>query len=68
MHSTYNIKMGFCVVLAILGRREDFGHDKGSHHPPAYKNGLWERNKTNDITDRKFGRQAAKELNVSNRI
>ena len=38
MHSTYNIKMGLSVVLAILGRREDVGHDKGSHHSPAYKN------------------------------
>jgi len=51
MHSTYNIEMGFCVVFAILGRREDAGHDKGSHHPPAYKkNGLWERNKTEMIS------------------
>jgi len=37
MHSTYNIKMGFCVVFAILGRREDVGHDKGTHHPPDHK-------------------------------
>jgi hypothetical protein len=26
MHSTYNIKMGLCVVVAILGIREDVGH------------------------------------------
>jgi hypothetical protein len=50
MHGTHNIKMGFCVVFAILGRREDAGHDKGSHHPPAYKKYLWERNNTEMIS------------------